>query len=100
MLHRYQHYIPTRRSSDLGEDANAIVEQLRTDNVPYELSDGGATILVPEEHVYDQRLKSAAAGLPTSSNGGYSLLDDMGVTSDRKSTRLNSSHVRISYAVF
>src|SRR5690554_2177637 len=64
-----------------GEDANAIVEQLRTDNVPYELSDGGATILVPEEHVYDQRLKSAAAGLPTSSNGGYSLLDDMGVTS-------------------
>jgi flagellar M-ring protein FliF len=64
-----------------GEDANAIVEQLRTDSVPYELTDGGATILVPEEYVYDQRLKSAAAGLPTSSNGGYSLLDDMGVTS-------------------
>jgi flagellar M-ring protein FliF len=64
-----------------GEDANAIVEQLRTDAVPYELADGGATILVPEEYVYDQRLKSAAAGLPTSSNGGYSLLDDMGVTS-------------------
>ncbi len=64
-----------------GEDANSIVEQLRTDNVPYQLTDGGATILVPEEYVYDQRLKSAAAGLPTSSNGGYSLLDDMGVTS-------------------
>lgn len=64
-----------------GEDANAIVEQLRADNVPYELTGGGATILVPEEHVYDQRLKAASAGLPTSSNGGYSLLDDMGVTS-------------------
>jgi flagellar M-ring protein FliF len=64
-----------------GEDANAIVEQLRTDSVPYQLTDGGATILVPEEFVYDQRLKSAAAGLPTSSNGGYSLLDEMGVTS-------------------
>ena len=64
-----------------GEDANSIVEQLRTDSVPYQLTDGGATILVPEEFVYDQRLKSAAAGLPSSSNGGYSLLDDMGVTS-------------------
>jgi len=63
-----------------GSDANTIVEQLRTDGVAYELSDGGATILVPEADVYDQRLKSAAAGLPSSSTGGYSLLDTMGVT--------------------
>ncbi|TFD87305.1 flagellar M-ring protein FliF [Cryobacterium lactosi] len=63
-----------------GSDANTIVEQLRTDGVSYELSDGGATILVPEADVYDQRLKSAAAGLPSSSTGGYSLLDTMGVT--------------------
>src|SRR3989442_9620950 len=28
------------------------------------------------------------------------LLDDAGAVGDRKSTRLNSSHVRISYAVF
>lgn len=62
-------------------DANAIVEQLRTDGVSYELSEGGSTILVPEESVYDQRLKAAANGLPGSSSGGYSLLDDMGVTS-------------------
>jgi flagellar M-ring protein FliF len=62
-------------------DASTIVEQLRADNVPYELSAGGATILVPEEAVYDQRLKAASAGLPSSSTGGYSLLDDMGVTS-------------------
>ena len=63
-----------------GADANSIVEQLRTDGVSYELSDGGATILVPEASVYDERLKSAAAGLPSSSTGGYSLLDTMGVT--------------------
>ena len=62
-------------------DANTIVEQLRTDGVPYELTSGGSTILVPEESVYDQRLKAASAGLPTSDSGGYSLLDDMGVTS-------------------
>ncbi|MEV7646583.1 flagellar basal-body MS-ring/collar protein FliF [Arthrobacter sp. NPDC089319] len=62
-------------------DANTIVEQLRTDGVPYELTNGGGTILVPEENVYDQRLKAAAAGMPSSSTGGYSLLDEMGVTS-------------------
>ncbi|KGJ79497.1 flagellar M-ring protein FliF [Cryobacterium roopkundense] len=64
-----------------GVDANSIVEQLRADGVAYELSDGGATIMVPEANVYDERLKAAAAGLPTSSTGGYSLLDTMGVTS-------------------
>ncbi|MDP3953079.1 flagellar basal-body MS-ring/collar protein FliF [Microbacterium sp.] len=61
-------------------DANAVVEQLRSASVPYELSGGGSTVLVPEADVYDQRLAAAAAGLPTSSSGGYSLLDDMGVT--------------------
>lgn len=64
-----------------GEDANTIVEQLRTNGVPYELANGGSTVLVPEEHVYDQRLKAASSGLPADSTGGYSLLDDMGVTS-------------------
>ncbi|TFD33070.1 flagellar basal-body MS-ring/collar protein FliF [Cryobacterium cryoconiti] len=64
-----------------GSDASTIVEQLRTDGVAYELSDGGGTILVPQEHVYDERLKAAAAGLPSSSTSGYGLLDSMGVTS-------------------
>ncbi|RKO21556.1 flagellar M-ring protein FliF [Pseudarthrobacter phenanthrenivorans] len=62
-------------------DASTIVEQLRADGVPYELSGGGSTILVPEETVYDQRLKAASAGLPSSTATGYALLDDMGVTS-------------------
>ncbi|MET4094892.1 flagellar basal-body MS-ring/collar protein FliF [Arthrobacter sp. UYCu712] len=62
-------------------DANGIVEQLRKDNVPYELSDGGSTILVPQDKVYDERLKAASAGLPTAAATGYSLLDKMGVTS-------------------
>ncbi|WP_298255018.1 flagellar basal-body MS-ring/collar protein FliF [uncultured Arthrobacter sp.] len=64
-----------------GEDASTIVDQLQTDGVPYELSNGGGTIMVPETAVYDQRIKAASAGLPSSSTAGYSLLDDMGVTS-------------------
>jgi flagellar M-ring protein FliF len=62
-------------------DASSIVDQLNTDGVPYELTNGGATIMVPQASVYDERLKAAAAGLPSSSTGGYSLLDKMGVTS-------------------
>jgi flagellar M-ring protein FliF len=62
-------------------DASSIVDQLKTDGVSYQLADGGATILVPQEKVYDERLKAASAGLPSSSTGGYSLLDKMGVTS-------------------
>jgi flagellar M-ring protein FliF len=62
-------------------DASAIVEQLRTDGVPYQITEGGGTILVPEDKVYDERMKSAAAGIPSSTTGGYSLLDKMGVTS-------------------
>ncbi|KQR66081.1 flagellar basal-body MS-ring/collar protein FliF [Frigoribacterium sp. Leaf172] len=63
-------------------DASAIVEQLQADGVPYQLTAGGNTILVPEEHVYQERLTAAAAGLPsTAGTGGYTLLDTMGVTS-------------------
>lgn len=61
-------------------DANAVVEQLRASSVPYELTDGGTTVLVPESDVYDQRLTAASAGLPSASSDGYSLLDDLGVT--------------------
>ena len=63
------------------EDAAGVVEQLKADSVPYELTGGGGTILVPEANVYDSRLKAAAAGLPSAGTSGYSLLDDMGVTS-------------------
>jgi flagellar M-ring protein FliF len=62
-------------------DASSIVDQLKSDNVPYELADGGATIMVPNKSVYDERLKAAAAGLPSAAASGYSLLDKMGVTS-------------------
>jgi flagellar M-ring protein FliF len=61
-------------------DASAVVEQLRSASVSYELTDGGSTVLVPESDVYDQRLAAAAAGLPGDSSDGYSLLDDLGVT--------------------
>ncbi|GAA4188970.1 hypothetical protein GCM10022219_03990 [Microbacterium oryzae] len=61
-------------------DASAVVEQLKSAGVAYELTEGGATILVPDDQVYAQRLAAASAGLPGDSSDGYTLLDDMGVT--------------------
>lgn len=64
-----------------GADASAVVQQLGKDGVAYQLGDGGSTVLVPQDNVYDERLKAAAAGLPAAPASGYSLLDKMGVTS-------------------
>ncbi|CAH0243037.1 Flagellar M-ring protein [Microbacterium oxydans] len=61
-------------------DASAVVEQLKAAGVGYELTEGGATILVPDDQVYSQRLAAASAGLPGDSSEGYTLLDKMGVT--------------------
>ncbi|MFJ4225279.1 flagellar basal-body MS-ring/collar protein FliF [Microbacterium sp. NPDC089695] len=61
-------------------DASAVVEQLKSAGVGYELAEGGATILVPDDQVYAQRLAAASAGLPGDTSEGYTLLDKMGVT--------------------
>jgi flagellar M-ring protein FliF len=63
-----------------GTDASAIVDQLAAEGTPYQLSDGGATILVPQDQVYDMRLKMSGQGLPAQADTGYALLDKQGVT--------------------
>ncbi len=72
-------YVPLY-SGLAGADASAIVDQLEAADVAYELTDGGTTIMVPQQDVAAQRIAAAAAGLPGSESGGYSLLDSMGVT--------------------
>lgn len=62
-------------------DASAVVDQLKSSGTKYQLTDGGTTVLVPEDVVYEERLKAAAAGLPSDKSGGYTLLDTLGVTS-------------------
>jgi len=63
-----------------GADASAIVEELSGSGTPYELADGGATILVPQDKVYDLRIQMSGAGLPAEAETGYSLLDKQGIT--------------------
>ncbi|WP_127480797.1 flagellar basal-body MS-ring/collar protein FliF [Nocardioides pantholopis] len=67
--------------SDLSaSDASAVVEQLEAQGTPYELAGGGTTIMVPRDAVYSTRIDLSGEGLPTGSDGGYSLLDDQGLT--------------------
>jgi flagellar M-ring protein FliF len=62
-------------------DAGAVVDQLKSQGVQYQLSNGGGTILVPESQVYDLRVSLAGKNLPTGDAGGWSLLDQQGMTS-------------------
>ncbi len=64
-------------------DASAIVDQLDSEGVAYEISDGGQSIMVPREEVYRLRLAMSSAGLPASSETGYALLDEQGVTASQ-----------------
>ncbi len=64
------------------KDAGAILEKLRERNIDYKLRDGGSTILVPSDKVYELRLEFARDGLPESSVVGYEIFDktNLGMT--------------------
>jgi len=57
------------------EDASAIVEKLKTAQVPYRIEAGGAQILVPEERIPGLRLELASAGLPHGGSVGFEIFD-------------------------
>lgn len=57
------------------EDAAAIVEKLKTSQVPYKLEHGGTTIQVPEERIPGLRLELAAGGLPHGGSVGFEIFD-------------------------
>src|SRR5918998_1191340 len=61
-------------------DAAAITEELDAAGVVYDLADGGGTIMVAKDAVYDLRLDMSAKGLPAGQDTGYSLLDEQGIT--------------------
>src|SRR5207253_9472920 len=98
--HPYLHSFPTRRSSDLPLDlVEEPAEDLVVDDVPtlaaVELGGVHAAERVPDLHG-DPGLDQAAARVGDDDR----VRPLRPVVRDRKSTRLNSSHVAISYAVF
>lgn len=62
--------------SDLrSSDAQAIVEKLKAAGIPYRLSNGGSTILVPTEQVNESRLQMAGSGMLSNGHVGFDLFD-------------------------
>jgi flagellar M-ring protein FliF len=56
-------------------EASKITDKISGKNIAYELRDGGTTIYVPKEHVYQLRLDLAKDGLPTGQQSGYKIFD-------------------------
>ncbi len=61
------------------DDAGTITAQLDASKVPYQLANGGSTILVPDAQVDSERLKLASQGLPAGGVVGFSLFDKQSV---------------------
>src|SRR5690606_39804385 len=76
--HRDLHSFPTRRSSDLRGPGERV---------------GRPKIVVPV-------VRGGGATVGVTAEGGMAVSVRRPLAGDRKSTRLNSSHVKISYAVF
>jgi flagellar M-ring protein FliF len=56
-------------------EASKITEKISEKGISYQLQDGGTTIYVPEEKVYQLRLDMAKDGLPAAEQGGYRIFD-------------------------
>ncbi len=57
------------------DEASKIVTYLKSNDIPYKLSDGGNSIKVPQNKVDDVRLGLASKGIPNSGTIGYKLFD-------------------------
>lgn len=66
------------------EDSSAIVSELQTMNVPFELRGEGDTILIPRDQITTTRMTLAGSGLPQRGQVGYEIFDQqstLGATS-------------------
>ncbi|HUW17736.1 MAG TPA: flagellar basal-body MS-ring/collar protein FliF [Sedimentisphaerales bacterium] len=58
------------------EEASKITEKISEKGIGYELRNGGTSIYVPKEKVYQLRLDMAREGLPAGEDGGYRIFDN------------------------
>tara|TARA_Y100000590_G_scaffold198754_1_gene225698 strand:+ start:911 stop:2506 length:1596 start_codon:yes stop_codon:yes gene_type:complete len=58
------------------EDAGTIVEKLKNQKVPYEVTNNGRTIRVASDLIHEVRLQLASEGLPEGSDVGLEIFED------------------------
>src|SRR5699024_11381598 len=96
-LHHLElHSFPTRRSSDLRLPQDGRIKLITADNNILDYRVSAIPTLFGEKIVL--RVIDSAASIVSVDELGFE--PDQQQALDRKSTRLNSSHVSISYAVF
>lgn len=66
-------YAPLFRSTD-PQEAGRVVDALRELNIPYRLSSGGTVVEVPQDKLYEARMKLAQKGFP-SKGTGFEIFD-------------------------
>lgn len=57
------------------EDSSAIISQLDSLAIPYQIQNDGATLLVPQADVFRTRMRLAEQGLPLGGSVGYEIFD-------------------------
>ncbi len=58
------------------EDAGIILGKLKEQKIPYQIASNGATLLIPEEKIYETRMQLASEGLPQGSGIGFEVFDN------------------------
>ncbi len=59
------------------EDAAAVVDELKTRNIEYDLTNQGRSVWVPSRQVHETRLALASKGIPAGSEVGFELFEDI-----------------------
>ena len=58
------------------EDAGIILTKLKEQKIEYRIASNGTTILIPQEHIYETRMKMASDGLPQGSGVGFEIFNE------------------------
>src|SRR5690625_5558472 len=97
LAHRYLHSFPSLRSSDLDLRQRLLNFYIKTDDFVFPDTTGFAA----DYSVYNANvISNQYINLDNYILIDRGAKDNIGEDQDRKSTRLNSSHMAISYAVF
>jgi flagellar M-ring protein FliF len=57
-------------------DSNQIISELQQQNIPYEITENGRDIFVPNDKVGSTRIALASQGLPSGASVGYEIFDN------------------------